>query len=323
MDDIRFDQIARSVAGSRSRRGFLKALAGGVAAGLVAAVGARDASAKPPEQECRNKGQTCSAVMTCCDDLHCCKGHCQEEPCKPCKAGQKVCDGKCTSVKSDENNCGECGNVCSPGQTCSGGHCKCPGGTELCDGECLDVSSDQANCGACGRTCAEGTICSDGDCVLPPVCRGGDFCAPFGESCDGLPCCSGRCVRGMCTCVAEGGTCNDQYDCCFGTACTNGTCQPVEDGTPCRTDANCGNGSSCFGGTCEPCYSGAASAGGITVDDCPWPMPGYVCPPDPATGYPGFGYCCIPGVNCGGDPCARPCPADNWASGGGAVCNGL
>jgi hypothetical protein len=327
MDDCRFDQIARSMAGIRSRRAFAKALAGGAFAGLAAVVGAGGASAKQPPQECRNKGETCNAVKACCEGLNCCKGHCQEAPCKPCANGQKICEGKCTHVKNDKWNCGECGNICPAGRVCKNGECGCPAGTTECRGACVPPRSfaeDDDNCGACGNACVDGLVCNGGACVLPPVCRPGvGECAPLGESCAALPCCSGACAGGTCACVAEGGTCADQYDCCFGSACTDGVCQRVEEGTPCSTDANCGNGSFCLGSTCRACESGGASIPPITVDDCPWPMPGFVCPQDPATGYPGFGYCCIPGVSCGGDPCARYCPSEWWGSGGGDVCNGL
>src|SRR5262249_51240952 len=126
MDDRRFDQIARSMADVRSRRAFVKTLAGGALAGLAAVVGVGGASAKQPPQECRDNGQTCNAKKPCCDGLNCCKGHCQAEPCKACKAGQEVCDGKCTDVKHDKFNCGDCGVVCSAGHICKNGECACP-----------------------------------------------------------------------------------------------------------------------------------------------------------------------------------------------------
>src|SRR5262249_43490471 len=144
----------------------------------------------------------------------------------------------------------------------------------------------------------------------------------IGESCANTPCCSGTCAGGTCACVAEGGTCAGQFDCCFGTACTDGVCQPVNVGTPCSSDADCGNGAYCTGTTCQACESGGASYPPFDVHDCPWVMPWMVCAPDPATGYPGFGYCCIPGENCGTDSCARYCPT-KLGYGGVATCNGL
>ncbi len=35
------------------------------------------------------------------------------------------CNGKCTLVERDPNNCGECGNVC-PGGICKDSICDCP-----------------------------------------------------------------------------------------------------------------------------------------------------------------------------------------------------
>jgi hypothetical protein len=34
-----------------------------------------------------------------------------------------VCGGNCVDTQTDPNNCGSCGNVCSPGRTCSSGTC--------------------------------------------------------------------------------------------------------------------------------------------------------------------------------------------------------
>src|SRR5690606_25152426 len=34
-----------------------------------------------------------------------------------------VCNGVCTNVMTDVNNCGSCGNICPTGQSCSGGVC--------------------------------------------------------------------------------------------------------------------------------------------------------------------------------------------------------
>src|SRR5690606_18789648 len=41
-----------------------------------------------------------------------------------CSDGSPVCNGLCTSVTADNNNCGACGNVCGAGQSCVGGVCQ-------------------------------------------------------------------------------------------------------------------------------------------------------------------------------------------------------
>src|SRR5262249_54846006 len=78
----------------------------------------------------------------------------------------------CTDTRTDPQNCGGCGNVCLPQQTCSASQCtacrraplECltatPGFTA-----CLAVPSDNNICGGCGGKCAAGSSCQDGACV--------------------------------------------------------------------------------------------------------------------------------------------------------------
>lgn len=40
-----------------------------------------------------------------------------------CPSGQTNCNGACTDVSSDSNNCGYCGNICSSGASCMSGSC--------------------------------------------------------------------------------------------------------------------------------------------------------------------------------------------------------
>jgi len=40
-----------------------------------------------------------------------------------CTKGDNCCNGTCTSVLGDPNNCGSCNAVCLPGQSCMGGMC--------------------------------------------------------------------------------------------------------------------------------------------------------------------------------------------------------
>jgi hypothetical protein len=64
MDDRQFDAFARTVSQARSRRQALRALAGAVAAGVLALSG--EASA----QDCKAEGKACKK------DDQCCSGHC-------------------------------------------------------------------------------------------------------------------------------------------------------------------------------------------------------------------------------------------------------
>ena len=86
----------------------------------------------------------------------CVSGACVYE----CVAGAVDCDGRCTFLDSDFDNCGRCGNVCAhPGRyeygACVNGNCEyaCVGGADYCYGTCTFLGSDPDNCGACGNVC--------------------------------------------------------------------------------------------------------------------------------------------------------------------------
>src|SRR5690242_13955984 len=88
-----FDSLARSLAGQRSRRSFLRVLAAGLGAGVVARVRPGAAVAAP----CRNDSD--------------------------CPDNETCCNGACTTLLQDPTNCGTCGNVCAGGQHCDFGNC--------------------------------------------------------------------------------------------------------------------------------------------------------------------------------------------------------
>jgi hypothetical protein len=292
VDGIRFDVIAREAAHGMSRRQAVRLVAAALA-GVGAVVGHGTIEAA---RRCRPLRAACHK------DGDCCSGQCTSR--------SKRVAGQCTCASGIV-----CDTTCCPPETVG----------------CTEIATPDGV-----RT---GCLCRDGlvydavtnTCSEPTTCRAGvGACHSIGQACgnDGLPCCSGGCSGGVCSCLPEGSACTDQYDCCLGTVCDAGICTAVVTGGTCTTDADCGIGAYCLAapgqtGACDECYSGTASNGGISVSDCPWPMPGYVCAPNPTTGFPGFGYCCIPGENCAGDPCALECPSDDSAQGGAAVCNGL
>lgn len=115
-----------------------------------------------------------------------------------CNAPMTVCNGSCVDTKTDQQNCGNCGNACTGGQTCSESQC-CSSGQTVCNGACTDTSSDLNNCGGCGQTCA-GT-CNGGNCVVsskPP---------------------QGSCVDSLCT-----DNIDPQVPGCDSTGCVNKVC---------------------------------------------------------------------------------------------------
>ncbi len=132
-----------------------------------------------------------------------------------------ACDGVCADTSTDTNNCGACGNVCSPRFTCQNGTCHCPG--TVCSGACVDLTSDPNNCGSCGNSCPTGTTCQSGRCL----CHSGDPpCGASNTCCDGRAqwCCSGVCVD-LDTDPNHCGNCGTA--CASGQTCCGGNCYPT------------------------------------------------------------------------------------------------
>lgn len=84
-----------------------------------------------------------------------------------CRGSERSCAGSCVDVRSDRNNCGRCGLICSSGEECAAGACviNCPSGQTACGSSCADTQRDGANCGACGVRCGAGQACTSGACV--------------------------------------------------------------------------------------------------------------------------------------------------------------
>jgi hypothetical protein len=97
---------------------------------------------------------------------------------------------------NDAANCGACGNVCAPTQSCVQGQCSgavCGAGQSMCGTTCLDLSTDVNNCGQCGRACGGGSQCVNGSCLAPPQCSTPSDC-PGSDT----VCASRTCVQGVC-----------------------------------------------------------------------------------------------------------------------------
>lgn len=116
-----------------------------------------------PDDSCYSG--TCGATISGCGNAP--DGH-----------GLVNCNGVCADLEKDTNNCGTCGNVCSPSWSCYRGKCetawqgpwRCesvPDHMYWCDtgDQCVNVWEDDNNCGACGNACPDGDICSEGSCV--------------------------------------------------------------------------------------------------------------------------------------------------------------
>jgi hypothetical protein len=153
------------------------------------------------------------------------------------------CGVDCVDLSGDAANCGACGNVCAPGESCRGG--ACVGCSVVCEGACVELASDRNHCGACGNACAPGEYCNDSAChPCGFLCGGGcadllydrNNCGACGRVCPT----DRACTRGVCEA------------CPPGTALCDGTCREVAtDESNCGSCGTvCGLGESCVDAAC-------------------------------------------------------------------------
>lgn len=174
---------------------------------------------------------------------------------RPCQGGT-FCSGVCTNTQFDPRNCGRCGNVCPPNQSCQNGTCTCAPPSAVCNGVCTNLQTDSHNCGVCGFDCAQlGGCCADGVCISPaPICNGVctnvttdvNNCGFCGNTCTGqMPaCCFGQCSD----LINDNSNCGSCGNACTSGICCNGSCGGTLCGPGC-----CASGTFCCGGkTCCP-----------------------------------------------------------------------
>lgn len=294
MDGHRFDHLARSFAGGRTRRGFL----GGLVAIAAGVVGAGPAAAVAcPAGQYAGSSSRCLCKATARPPVG---GTC------PCGAGQTSCAGACTSFNHDVANCGACGHVCpvpaNAVAACTGGTCHfvCNAGYRACGDICIpDVPGSCCDVGECpapaAETCQEAATCVDHLCGFSPspagtVCRTApDVCAQ-NATCTGAslvcpanqPKAAGTVCRGPGTICELDAKCNGSSFACPAnpfapstTVCrpSTGPCDPEERCTggssTCPTDARTPNGEQ---GQCPPnfhCQDGQCACTPKTCADFP------------------------------------------------------
>lgn len=304
MDGSRFDDLARALAGGRSRRGFAR---GAVAAALgVAGVAARGTSGLAVR--CQKDGdcagcQTCNkrkgrCAAGCGKDKRCCGDACvaPEECCsgpEQCNACSACVGGRCRPdlAKNDQ--------PCGPAEkclVCANGTCGIPS-----DARCRSNERCRPRTGACctkctkdGNCCPEGSACIDPGMLSANSCCDRSLNTPCGDNDDGTfaECCSNRNE------VCEGGACKPKDECAGGRRTAQGICCA-------DPDKLCENRSRCCAAE-EICG----------VDDvcenpnvCPRPACSLrgkkCCPPN---GFFANAYCCESHQDCvsGSVGCAEP-----------------
>ena len=170
MTGQRFDELAKSLGASSTRRSVLKAFAGTALGGLLMRGDRRDAGAANKRPACARLHEACSASTVCCSGA----GTCVNGEC--CKTTNARCS-------DDSDCCASDGNVCRPSSP----------------GDVLQVCLPPA---AAGQACANDFDC-EGELVCDPYSSTcGLGCVEDGGFClADVDCCSGLCDFYTFTCA--------------------------------------------------------------------------------------------------------------------------
>jgi hypothetical protein len=186
MDGQKFDQMARWVERTLSRRSAVAGMLGLAAASLT--VSGADAAVR---RTCRPNSAGCLR------NAQCCSGLCDTRRTTPrnrrnrcaCPDGMVSCGNTCVDLMNDDDNCGACGNACAG--TCVSGVCTCQGIT--CT---VDEDGGWEECGIDYETCAPRDSCTYDGGLSTRSCTSHADCADYAPECgvDGVEC---GCVAGF------------------------------------------------------------------------------------------------------------------------------
>jgi len=245
MDGNRFDELTRGLADGRTRRAVLKAMAGGVVAGIASVFNSGDpvaaASCRKATEICRKNGDCCSnkcgppdftgrSRCVCvtgtdcprpsngCKAATCINGVCGQTD--ACTGGQICFQNGCCTPASPEVTClNQCGNVIN--------NC---GQTVACDPCC---TANDGNCSTNAECCG---VCIDGTCT--DAAGPGEICDATDDCQSGLTCCDGVCNE-----CCQSNDCTIHPNDCGSVSCDTGVCVTTyeTDGTPTfvQTDGDC------------------------------------------------------------------------------------
>jgi hypothetical protein len=209
VDGNRFDNVARSLARARNRRGLVLAVATGVAslgASLLRGPDAGEAARRPkptrtPRPTEPPRRRRCRYERTCRAGEICRNGYCFS-----CWPEKIPCDNVCVDPLRDPSNCGDCNIVCAEDEVCGDGCCGSPCVDNL---DCPDNVDFHCELGICSSNDQgpRGCCVLPVDCLpdQPDCCKTADsiFCVDFrtdpkhcgrcGNDCGEAGCCGGMC----------------------------------------------------------------------------------------------------------------------------------
>ncbi|MGH2561692.1 MAG: hypothetical protein ACRDJH_21715 [Thermomicrobiales bacterium] len=232
MDDLRFDDLARRLAGGTSRRGLLRGVIGGLLGGLAGLGATETLAARGPLGAACTRATQCASLK--CADGVCCNASCTGQ-CEACDLAGQV--GMCTPLPAGTQQHGA-----RPACT----------GTGVCQASCDGATRNQ-----CTSYPGLNVVCDDPVCAAgwqtTYGCGGDGTCHPTTTNC------------GLFVCNAEGTgcltTCEENADCVGAAYCANGVCQGDQPpGQPCTTPDQCQSGL-CVDGVCctstcdDPCQA--------------------------------------------------------------------
>jgi stigma-specific protein Stig1 len=188
---------------------------------------------------CLAMGAPCDDTRACCDGLSCQAGVCAAPSCDP---PDQLCDGSCTNVSSDPDNCGACGSQCGGQESC-------------CAGACFDEQTDLEHCGGCGVVCAApdhaecaAAVCSTGACGFTFQAAGTPVAGQTAGDCQVRQCDGGDSIASN----PDNGDLPVDGNPCTEDLCVAGT----PSNPPTAAGTSCGTGLVCDGaGTCVQCVS--------------------------------------------------------------------
>jgi len=156
-------------------------------------------------------GRNCTSLQS--DDANC--GACSIR----CNFNERCCNGTCTKACTTTGSTGECATGCREGLFCYNRGCwgACPNSTVTCNRACVRIEFDSDNCGDCGVRCPENSHCLGGTCY---GCGVGTIACGSGEMV--------RCVNTS-TDVFNCGSC--RHSCAENEICSNGSCLSCPAGT--------------------------------------------------------------------------------------------